>query len=125
MEINVNTTSRAIRRPALAGASCVVALAATLSACGSSDTTTGDSGSTLKVGFVTTLSKNPFTDIGEQGAAAFKAAIANSADSKVDIKTYKVDDQGDATTATQVCQQLIQQDKVDVIVSLQLTPNKN
>jgi len=108
-------------------AMCAAVLVVTLAGCGSSSTgsTDGSGDATLKIGFVTTLSKNPFTDIGEQGEAAFKAALADSKDSGLDVKTYKVDDQGDATTATQVCQQLIQQDKVDVIVALQLTPNKN
>ena len=105
-------------------------LAIVLTACGSSSsdsaTTNGEnSGSTLKIGFVTTLSKSTFSGVGEQSKAAFEAAIANSKDSGVTLKTFQADDQGDPTQATQVCQQLVQKEKVDVIVAVMLTPNKN
>jgi ABC-type branched-subunit amino acid transport system substrate-binding protein len=125
--------SRAGARAASVTAAAVLALA--LAACGSSSsggtasggTAAGGAGSggTLKIGFVTTLSNSSFSDVGEQARAAFQAAIANSKGSGLAITTYQQDDQGNAQQATQACQQLVQQDHVDVIVAVMLTPNKN
>jgi urea transport system substrate-binding protein len=123
--------SRACARAASVGVVALLALA--LAACGSSSggtTATGAdpgkaSGNTLKIGFVTTLSDSSFSDIGEQAKAAFDSAIANSKNSGLTIQTYEEDDQGTPQQAVQACQQLVQQDHVDVIVGVMLTPNKN
>lgn len=133
--------SRAYARAANVAAAALLAVA--LAACGTSSssgtaagatsgstasgsTASGNaSGGTLKIGFVTTLSKSSFSDIGEQAKAAFEAAIANSKNSGLTLQTYQEDDQGNPQQATQACQQLVQQDQVDVIVGVMLTPDKN
>jgi urea transport system substrate-binding protein len=108
-------------------------LAVALAACGSSSSSgtansaaSGSaSGGTLKIGFVTSLSNSSFSNVGEQAKAAFEAAIANSRNSGLTLQTYEEDDQGNPQRATQSCQQLVQQDHVDVIVGVMLTPDKN
>jgi urea transport system substrate-binding protein len=92
-----------------------------------SSTTSAASGSTtsIKLGFVTTLSNNPFSDVGVQAKAAFQAALAQSSSYDVKVTPYIEDDQGDPQQAVQVCQKLIEQDHVQAIVGVMLTPNKN
>ncbi|MFD2416543.1 ABC transporter substrate-binding protein [Amycolatopsis pigmentata] len=114
---------RAYARPASVAAAALLMVA--LAACGSTSGSGATSGGTLKIGFVTTLSKSSFSDVGEQAKAAFEAGIANSKSSGLTIQTYEQDDQGNPQQATQVCQQLVQQSHVDVIVAVMLTPNKN
>lgn len=108
-----------------------------LTACsssGSSKAATGTGGSSaasgsgsVKIGFVTTLSNSPFSAVGAQAKAAFEAAIATSkaGAGNPSIQTVEGDDTGDPQLAIQVCQRLVQQDHVNVIVAVMLTPNKN
>jgi len=120
--------TRTGRRIAIAAAA--AAALAVVSACGSSSGGSAAGGSSgggqLKIGFVTTLSNNAFSDVGVQAKAAFEAAVAQgSGAGGPSIATFEGDDAGDAQQATQVCQRLIQQDHVSVIVAVMLTPNKN
>jgi urea transport system substrate-binding protein len=120
--------TRTGRRIAIAAAT--AAALAVVSACGSGSGGSGAAGSggsgQLKIGFVTTLSNNAFSDVGAQAKAAFEAAVAQgSGAGGPSIATFEGDDAGDAQQATQVCQRLIQQDHVSVIVAVMLTPNKN
>jgi urea transport system substrate-binding protein len=107
----------------------LAAAIALTAACGGNNA--GGSGSSgkqrLSIGFVTTLSNNAFSGVGEQSKAAFEAAIAQTKADNPDlsIKTSEGDDQGDPRQATQTCQRLVRQEHVQVIVAVMLTPNKN
>lgn len=113
------------RKRASQAALLALCVAATSVACGGDDAS-GSDGGVIKLGYVASLS-GPGGVFAEQGLQSMKLAVKEINDSGVldsRIEVVTVDDASDPKTSAEVCQRLVSQEKVDVILGVQNSANR-
>lgn len=115
------------RKPGVRATSAAACLLVLLTAaCGGSDAGKADSGGVIKLGYVASLS-GPGGVFAEQGLQSMKLAmeqINKSGMLDAEIQVVIADDASDPKTSAEVCQRLVTQDKVDVILGVQNSANR-
>ncbi|MEO3830166.1 ABC transporter substrate-binding protein [Actinomadura sp. B10D3] len=102
-----------------------VLVTAPLVSCGAGSSSGGDD-STVKIGFVGSLSGSGGV-FAQQSIQSLKLALAEIAEAKVVARKFEVvyaDDASDPRTSHTVCQRLVFQDKVDVVLGFQNSANR-